>query len=336
MNLGECSSTLANVLSTVLNILSTVKNVLSMVCLWFVGAYVFGTLYCSELTELCGHVALWDKKCPLWGKERPFRERHLKNVRGRTGYIEVQLLLIPTTISIATLLLLLLLLLQLSSPLVWFFGRRGYLEAKSFQDWNKGIFIRSLIVSITISESDWVFAPSFKIPNFCASFFRSKVRICFSQSLPSGLFSQGHVTKIHCLWPASLKASPFTLSPRLEHLFSCHRSRSTCGWVEPTRSAAEVVEEMSYTKTLNWKKMIRIQTSTLQSLRMDGRILKDFCFQVLFFFRLQLLQFGENSKRYLRSPWFFQRNWGRLSNEGGTVPPNKNPRNEKRFSSWIW
>ena len=63
--------------------------------LWFVGACVFGTLYCSELTELCGHVALWDKKCPLWDKERPFRERHLRNVRGRTGYIEVQLLLIP-------------------------------------------------------------------------------------------------------------------------------------------------------------------------------------------------------------------------------------------------
>jgi len=94
------------------------KNAFYMVCLWFVGACVFGTLYCSELTELCGHVALWDKKCPLWDKERPFRERHLKNVRGRTGYIEVQLLLIPTTISIATLLLLLLLLLQLSSPLV--------------------------------------------------------------------------------------------------------------------------------------------------------------------------------------------------------------------------
>lgn len=156
MNLGEFSSTLINVLSTVLNvlnILSTVKNVFSMVCLRFVyglSALVFLTLCCSELTELSGHVALWDKKCPLWDKERPFRERHLKNVRGRTGYIEVQLLLIPTTItiSIATPLLLLLLLLQLSSPLVWFFGRRGYLEAKSFQDWNKGIFIRSLIVSV--------------------------------------------------------------------------------------------------------------------------------------------------------------------------------------------
>ena len=288
MNLGESSSTLVNVLSTVLNILSTVKNVLSMVCLWFVGACVFGILYCSELTELCGHVALWDKKCPLWDKERPFRERHLKNVRGRTGYIEVQLLLIPTTI------LLLVLQRHCYSRCCYYNYRLLLFDFLAGGDiWKQSHFkieIKEYLFDLwlylfTISESDWVFAPSFKIPNFCASFFRSKVRICFSQSLPSGLFSQGHVTKIHCLWPASLKASPFTLSPRLEHLFSCHRSRSTCGWVEPTRSAAEVVEEMSYTKTLNWKKMIRIQTSTLhQSLRMDGRIFKDFCFQVLFFF----------------------------------------------------